>query len=83
MQISEPLNSERGSAVIARVIPALLRAYQVLEVAPWADRDQVRRAYFAKVKQHHPDVVGTTGSVGEEMIQLTRARELVEARARG
>jgi curved DNA-binding protein CbpA len=63
------------------VIPALLRAYQLLQVAPWADRDQVRHAYFAKAKQYHPDLGHGGDSGGEEMIQLTRARELVEARA--
>ena len=63
--------------VLLPVKPAVLAAYQVLQVAPWASQDEVKRAYRAKAKQHHPDVQGRDRRRVEEMARLNSARELL------
>jgi curved DNA-binding protein CbpA len=37
--------------------------YTLLGVEPTADREEIRRAYIAHAKQHHPDTGGSTGSM--------------------
>lgn len=60
--------------------PVVLRAYQLLQVAPWAGRDEVKRAYRERMKLHHPDVHGQDPSRSQAIAELNRAREIVIAR---
>jgi DnaJ-class molecular chaperone len=62
------------------VIPAVLAAYQMLQVAPWATREEIQRAYRAKAREHHPDLRGRDLLRPEEMVRLNLARELVAVR---
>lgn len=59
----------------------MLQAYQILQVAPWASRDQVKRAYREKVKQHHPDAHRLGPGDPDRMARLNDALELVSSRA--
>jgi curved DNA-binding protein CbpA len=59
------------------VVPALLAAYQVLQVAPWADFDEVARAYRSKLKQHHPDLQCHDPRRVEQLALLIQARDVV------
>src|SRR3954447_10242216 len=60
------------------VIPPVLAAYQMLEVAPWASLEEVTRAYREKAKQYHPDLHPRRESHGPEaMVHLNRARQAV------
>ena len=62
------------------MIPPVLAAYQMLQVAPWATLDEVAHAYRAKVKQHHPDLRGHDPQRAEQMVRLNLARELLATR---
>jgi len=62
------------------VIPAVLAAYQLLCVAPWATAEEVTRAYRAKAKELHPDASGRDPREIDDMVRLNDARLLVIAR---
>ncbi|MCK9896650.1 CD225/dispanin family protein [Frankia sp. AgB32] len=54
-------------------------AYDVLGVSRRADRAEIRRAYRAKVRAHHPDSPVSRGPESVRTIQLvTASRELLE-----
>ena len=54
----------------------MLAAYQILQVAPWSSHHEVKRAYRAKAKEHHPDLHGNPHA-SDEMVRLNRARQLL------
>lgn len=58
--------------------PALLQAYQVLQVAPWAGTDELVRAYRRKAKTWHPDL-NPADPRRADMVLLNIARELVRS----
>lgn len=60
--------------------PPVLRAYQTLQVAPWASRDELKQAYHERAKQHHPDVQGMNILQTETMVRLNRAFEVLSLR---
>ena len=60
--------------------PLSASAYQVLDVEPTVDEEELRKAYRLRLRQTHPD----TGGDASQFIQVQRAWELVgtpEARA--
>ena len=58
--------SNRPTATSAR-----RSAWQVLELEPGASRDDIRRAYQAKIRQYHPDRVA---NAAPELQQLAERR---------
>ena len=59
------------------MIPPLLAAYQLLEVAPWASLEEVSQAYRQKAKKHHPDLHVRDERRTDTMVRLNRARAVV------
>jgi DnaJ-domain-containing protein 1 len=70
--------TSRREARFSDVIPAVLAAFQVLQVPPWATADEVKRAYRAKAKQCHPDLHHVDPSRAEEIVRLNEARARLE-----
>ncbi|MEV8249808.1 DnaJ domain-containing protein [Microbacterium sp. NPDC076768] len=53
--------------------PLSASAYEILEVDPTVDDDELRRAYRLRLRQTHPD----TGGDAETFVQVQRAWELI------
>lgn len=63
------------------MIPALLASYQMLRVAPWASAEEVKRAYWARAKDFHPDLCTEPDPQrAEQMVWLNRAIEVLQPR---
>ena len=66
---------------------SLEQAYKVLEVAPSASDDDVKKAYRKLALKHHPDKVATLGedvkkAAEEKFRQINDAKEMI-FKARG
>ena len=72
---SSPLLVLRGSDLHAVIW--LDGLYELLDVPPTATREQIKRAYWAKAKQAHPDLYGGDPRKAEDMVRLNRAREVL------
>lgn len=58
-------------------------AYKVLEIAPSASNDEVKKAYRRLVLKHHPDTVASLGedirkAAEEKMKQITEAYDIIK-----
>jgi hypothetical protein len=67
--------AENDSAVSSN---GSLDCYKVLGVLPDASADEMRRAYYKKLMQYHPDRVETLGSELKQLAE-TRTKELNRA----
>jgi hypothetical protein len=57
--------------------------YQVLGVDPGSDLAQIRRAYLAQLREHHPDLRPGDAAAEDRTRELNRAWEQVRRRGAG
>ena len=60
---------------------SLVEPSEVLGVAPGAPPEEIRRAFAARARAVHPDVVGVRYGAGEELAGLVMARDALLGRA--
>ncbi|MFB6344163.1 MAG: DnaJ domain-containing protein, partial [bacterium] len=66
--------------------PSIQEAYRILDVEPFADKEDVKKAYQQKVKQHHPDQFNDhddsnrVEEAEEKMAEINEAYEMIKER---
>lgn len=60
---------------------SLVEPTEVLGVAPGAPPEEIRRAFAARARAVHPDVVGARSGAAEELARLVMARDVLLGRA--